>query len=181
MALITVEDVRDAMSGVTFTPEQERDLRNRIDEVQSEVEVFLRRPVQTVTITETLVPDVEGNVYFASTPVQVLTTIDGLAPDGQLTLRGYDPVLGGWTYATANTWSATGFVVVYDAGIVGTGIGAVKAFMKRVIADEMTASHDDTLTAKDLTASDPGSERTRSPKGPAEIDYTRIKNLRRPF
>ena len=137
--LVTVDDLRDYMSGVGLTTSQEDAAQDIIDGLVGQIEAVLGRPV---AIEERV--EYASSGWLSATPVQAVHEIDGYAhtaPLGRL-------VTGNLGYAAT---------VRYTGGL-GADPSArrlLRITILRAAAAEMTNRHDDTVSVKDLDIREP--------------------------
>jgi hypothetical protein len=75
MSLVLVDELKDYMSGVTFTAAQLRTAQSVIDGVQRQLERYCNRVLEPVLIQERVQADGQGRLKFSKTPVIKLISI----------------------------------------------------------------------------------------------------------
>lgn len=171
MALVTVTDLREYMSGVSLNAAQVRTAQVVLDGTQQALELHLNRPVQPVQVRETRRSNGSCDLHLSVTPVHTVISIRVV---GQSNLSTYTPdttalssgeldriwdampemdciVPGGITVGSPDTW----YTVEYIGGYNGWVDDALKLAILEVASRTMTYDHDDVLTIKDDMASEP--------------------------
>lgn len=138
-ALVTVDDLRDYMSGVGLTTSQEDAAQDIIDGIIGQIEAVLGRPVAVEERTE-----YAASGWLLATPVAAIYEIDGYAHTGPV-----GRLVGG----------SLGYVAtVRYMGGLGADPSArrlLRVTILRAAAAEMTNRHDDTVSVKDLDVREP--------------------------
>lgn len=168
--IVSVDELIDYMSNVEVDEDQRTAAELIIEGVQSEVELFLNRPVEVREVTETVWPDQDGFLWLKGTPiVELLSVTDAAGAPVALT---YFTIAGN---ALQGGYVPGPLTVRYRGGLDGKTISALKLTVLRVAAREMQNRHDDTLSVKDLSAD----HVTPLPIGLQPEDELRIARLRR--
>jgi hypothetical protein len=195
MALVTVTDLREYMSGVSLNAGQMRTAQAVLDGTQETLELYLNRPVQPVQIRERRLSNSQGDLILSVTPVYKVISVRSL---GQDTL--YEPssdttalseeevdrvvdnmavtnsvVPGGIYVGTTSAW----YIVEYIGGYNGYVDNALKLAILEVASRTMTVNHDDTLTIKADMASEPSGGGISQQKGWTDDELKRFDRLRR--
>lgn len=159
MTIVSVRRLQDYMSGLGLNVNQTQAAEDVLAGVQAELERYLNRPVELVTVTEVPVMHRSGWVETSVTPVVSTTTPGFYVVNGQLRPLYTMPRLEGF---------AADATVTYTAGYDGTapGFADVRLAILRVAAREMEPRHDDTRSVKVLnTISTPSVEVSRKGAG----------------
>ena len=196
MSLLNVQDLVDYMSNIVLSAGQRDAAREVLDGVQGEVEQFLNRRLEPVTVTETVQIDEDGYAQLSQSPIISITgvTLGDAAPlavppqpativPWSLNVRGLYVTygllaVGANAYLDPNYANGTA-VVTYVAGIDGVNgpnAALLRLTILRVAAREMTNRHDDVLGVAEVTT-------TRPPPvqliGLTDDDRKRIERMRR--
>ena len=199
MALITVSDLQTYMD-VDFTNTQEDAVTMVIEGLQSELEAYLRRPIEQGSFTETYrVPEVGRGIvnqqYYYNYPTNPETTLTspGIiyapiytlyldnSPVISVTSVSITPASASATATTQvaeqdfNAYANDQITVTYSAGLDGPIIQVFKSLMLRAATREVQNMHDDTVGLKDLTTRNVAPLET----GFSERELQSIKRYRR--
>lgn len=148
MSIMTVEKLITYMSDIGLTADQHEAAQDVLDGVEGELESYLNRPLGLRSVTEVLLVDDDGYVKPRITPVVSVTAVQGF-----VTPPTYSKVYGIYIGSMGER------SVTYTAGLniaVDPAKAAIPLAILRVAKREMTTNHDDTLSVKDLRASEPG-------------------------
>ena len=194
MALVTVTDLREYMSDVSFSAGQNRTAQTVLDGVQQTLETYLNRPVQMVQVRERRRTNFDGDLVTTVTPVyKVLTmrllgqttgteytTFDTTALSEEEADRVWDSmpvsdsiVPGGIYVGSPGQW----YIVEYIGGYNGYVDDQLKLAILEVASRIMTTNHDDTLSLKEGIANEPSGQPLA--RGWAEEELRRFDRLRR--
>lgn len=173
MTLVTGEELKAYLGGLTLTTEQEGICESVIlPGVQQELENYLNRPVEPVLVRESVRPDERGFLRFRVTPIHQIVSVgrsDGVAttlpvewapallnPEelrildewGDPELYGYqlDSMSGGIGYPTFGRRPF--YRVEYIAGYNGYVNEALKLDILRVTGREAEMQFDDTMSLR---------------------------------
>jgi hypothetical protein len=196
MAIASVADLRNYMSGVSLSAKQDAAAQMALDGVQEELELYLGRPVQPVQVREVRRADATGDIALTVTPVirvlslrpvtateatEYTTTIVPLADVAEDATRNYDT-------APEQSWIAPGgivvgaafgyYVVEYVGGYNGWGDKGLKLAILEVASRTMTVNHDDVLSIKDDIAREPANAASIQ-KGWRDDELKRFDRIRR--
>ena len=194
MAIVTVAELREYMSGVSLTASQQKAAQIVIEGTQEELETYLGRPVQFVQVREKLRSDGSGDLTFSVAPVQKIISLRmlGQATGPSLTTditplseaeaeRVVDRmslqniiIPGGAYVGRAFSW----YIVEYVGGYSGYADKALKLAIMEVASRTMTVNHDDVISIKDDFAREPNNE-ARIQKGWRDEELKRFDRLRR--
>lgn len=177
--LLTVEDLSNHMSGVTFSPAQYADAEAVLRGLERSLERRLARRFVEAQATERVFADEVGWAMLTRTPVKAVLSVDGLVP---WTINTWQtgPTRNGLNGLAPLSWST----VVYRGGGFGPEnddtMEDVKLAILEKAADLMRNRHDDTQSVKDLDTREP----IAAPAGTfhwtdAELDESGLTRLRR--
>jgi hypothetical protein len=177
--LVTVADLVDYMD-ITFTNRQKKAAGFVLEGLQSELEGWLRRPVEQATFTESYVlpnnfvgvPTASffydssldttqrpisyvlppNTVYFRNSPVASVATVTLTSPGGSVAnlVQGTDFVVQRYGIDLYRGFANDRVDVTYTAGLDGPEIKIFKLLILRAATREMQNMHDDVVGVKDL-------------------------------
>lgn len=101
MAILTADEVANAMGVVAFEPSDVDLVEMYIAIAIGEIEAYLGRPVERRVFTENVWPDASGAVYFSNTPVH---SVSELIVNGQVQDLDFFTLT---SYGFENIWSRT--------------------------------------------------------------------------
>ena len=181
MAVVTTRELSNYMSGWRYTGVQELDAQSILDGVQSELELYLNRPLQMRRTIEDVTTDYRGYAYMKVTPITAVhgvyeTDRDGLQSDLITTLPS-NFFRRGANYLVTGRANCR-IVVDYTGGQNADLHPGVKLAIKRVAAREFGFKHDDAVTL-DNTEGRPAEDPTPVPKGWTEEELKKFDRMRR--
>lgn len=173
MALVTVTDLREYMSGISLSANQMRTAQAVLDGTQQALEIYLNRPVQPVQVREKRRATDTGFLALSATPVYSVISLRVLGaeesatlPDKDVTALSPEEADRVWDAMSEDNMIAPGgidvgrsgwYVVEYVGGYNGYFDDALKLAILEVASRTMTVEHDDTLTIKADMAREPAS------------------------
>ena len=182
MSVVTLPEFQNYMSGIRMTEIQQLDAVAILDGVQSELEIYINRPLQQRRMTEQVECDPLGRVFLSVTPIVSVygvyrTNIDGtqgevVDPDA-LPQRWFTR---GGNFLTLNRGGV--FFIDYLGGVNADIVPAVKLAIKRVAAREYVAKHGDNMVVQS-TELRPPEDPTPIPKGWTDEELAKFDRLRR--
>lgn len=147
--LVSVDELRAYMSGITLDDAQETAAAAVLQGVQAELERYLQRPVEPRWFTETAALGDDGSLLTSKTPVRQVVGTELVVRAGRL-----------WPGpAFSQLLGYTAIPITYEAGFDGRleEFADVRLAILRVASREMTDRHDDTRSVRDLdTRNEPG-------------------------
>ena len=172
MALVTVADLREYMSGISLSAAQIRTAQGVLDGVQQTLETYLNRPVQPMHVRERRRSNPSGDLVVTITPVYKVISVQamGQAEPTEYTHEEVSPMAEEdvdrmWDAMPLDTAIVPGGIYVGNPGVwytveyVGGYNGYIDASLKLAILEVasriMTANHDDTLSLKEGMVSAP--------------------------
>lgn len=190
MSLLSVQDLVDYMSGITLSAGQRDAAREVLDGVQGEVELYLNRVLEPVSVTETVQIDDNNYAQLSRSPIISITGVtvaDGAVPatvvPWSLNNRGlyvtYGLLAVGLNSYLDPNYSQGTVIVTYTAGIdgiSGPNAALLRLTILRVAAREMTPRHDDVLGVAETRTVRPDPP---PPIGLTDDDRRRIDRMRR--
>lgn len=181
MAVVTTRELSNYMSGWRYTTVQEIDAQAILDGVQSELELYLNRPLQMRRLVEDVTTDFRGYAYLKVTPITAVHGLYRTDREGQqgelITSLPSNFFRRGANYLI--TGSANSRLIVDYTGGVNADINpGVKLAIKRVAAREFAYKHDDAVTL-DNTEGRPSEDPTPVPKGWTDEELKKFDRLRR--
>lgn len=173
MAIIEVDDLIDYMSDIDLSSDQRTAAEFVIAGAQAEVESYLGRPLERVTRTETLVPDLNGVIWPYATPIVSVSGITYLG-NGGVILPMLVPVVNPGSNGIYVGWGYGPVTITYVGGLHPQAVPIARLTVLRIAAREMENRHDDTLSVRDLStdSSDP------NPLGMQPEDERRLERWR---
>jgi hypothetical protein len=179
VAVVTPGDLKNYMSGISMNPVQEEAAYIVIAGVQQELERYINRPVELTLVREAVLTSPEGYGHLSVTPVHRIESIRAVQSAAPWTLptgiiEGPElPAFDGaiLDYAPANYGAGLlvpggidlglgggYFVITYTGGggpLVAQYLDAIKLAVLRVASREFQQMHDDSMTLRNLDASEP--------------------------
>lgn len=190
MAIVTVPEFQNYMSGVRMTPVQEQSAQTILDGVQSELESYLNRPVQVHRLQE-LVSVRDGAIYPRVTPIQHIYSLSHLDQSGNpgppikrftnnSIFQGKNFIEYGRYYGYGSYgYGFTDRVLLdYAAGINGDKHPGLKTAILRVASREFTGKLDGSMTIQNLDGRTPDSPEP-TVRGWTEDELKKFDRLRR--
>lgn len=160
MSIVDVENLKDYMSNFDMDSDQESAAEIILAGLQKELERYLNRPILTKTITETVPTDTVGLAVPSYTPVISIIKIhfkssffvNSVSQEFDITDYAWMPE-GIYTGIRNDQVTLT-----YEAGLglADDELDDLKLGILRAAAREMTTRHDDTLSVKELAATNEG-------------------------
>lgn len=186
MAIVTVHEFRNYMSGVRMTPVQEQSAQTILDGVQSELEGYLRRPVQVHRIQE-VVSVKNGAIYPAVTPIQHIYSLTPMNAQGgmgrpeprftnNVFSQGKNYIEYGHYYGIEYGYNR--LWLDYAAGINGDKNPGLKTAILRVASREFVGKLDGSMTITSLDGRAPDSPEPTT-RGWSEEELKKFDHLRR--
>lgn len=146
MTIVSVLDLTDYMSGIDLKVHygQENAAEMVLAGVQGEIEAYINRPLEPVTVTETLTFDPWTNELSEPrvTPIISVSTDGWTLLNGRLVPPGG---INGWFPSILEYINVNGYAVTYVAGLDGANIPHIRLEIMRIAAREMSNKHDDTV------------------------------------
>lgn len=146
MSLVTPDDLRNHMNGIEFGADQQKAVEAVLAGLQSQLERFLRRPIEIRSFTRTARVDRGTGLFWTHTPLVSVTEIVTAASDAIDPVNYTSPplrMLGGYGYSEDIT-------VTYTAGL--DGHSDEYADLRLLILDAgsrgVTHRHDNTISVR---------------------------------
>ncbi len=174
MALVTVTDLREYMSGISLSANQMRTAQTVLDGTQQALELWLNRPVQPVQVREKRRATATGEIALSATPVYSVISVRRLAQEEAATLPEKDTTPLSpeeadrvWDAMSEDNMIVPGginvgrpgwYIVEYVGGYNGYIDDALKLAILEVASRTMTYEHDDALTIKADMAREPSAQ-----------------------
>lgn len=188
MAIVTVSEFQNYMSGVRMNPVQEQSAQTILNGVQSELEGWLRRPVQVHRFQE-LVSVRDGAIYPAVTPIQHVYSLAHMNQAGQpgpaiprfvnnALFQGKNFIEYGRYYGNHGYGYTDRLMLDYAAGINGDKHPGLKVAILRVASREFTGKLDGSMTIQSLDGRAPDSPEPTT-RGWQEAELKQFDHLRR--
>lgn len=168
--IVTVEQLRDYMSGIGLNADQAQGAEDILVGVQAELERYLRRPLELTTVTEPIEISPSGYIATTVSPIVSVATSGYYVTAGQIR-----PLytLSGIGFGDPTTITYTGG---YDG--LSPAFADVRLAILRVAAREVEQRHDDTRSVKDLSTRNEGEMQLRQRVGWLPEELTKFDSLR---
>lgn len=179
MSVVTTEELSNYMSGWRYSDVQLQDAQAILDGVQSDLELYLNRPLQRRRLLEQVTADFQGRAWMKVTPI---VAVHGFKRENAVTGL-HEPIPGmTFDYRKGSNFIRIGahatVLVDYTAGINADVQPNVKLAIKRVAAREFTMKHDDTVTLENTEGRVP-EDATPTEKGWTVLELAKFDRMRR--
>lgn len=177
--LVSVTQLVDRMSGVSFSPGERQDAERVLAAVQRSLERHLNRPLEGGPRVERTFTDAQGVAWLGARPQSVTSIVlHNLAPLPDQPVLYWTVVPGGVSVGVVGVEVTISYVVA-DPRVNGDDLADVQARILDVAARAMGQSHDDVLTVSDLTTRNERAEGAGSPRWWQPAELAEFERLRR--
>lgn len=207
MAVVTNEELRTYMGGISLSPTQLQTLTYIIEGVQQELEMYINRAIEPTQIRELVATDATGVAYLSQSPISAILKISNFSRSSPLNVRelgviemgdltpfegaqhdyipegdGIDLIVPGGINLGITSGDGARFVVEYIGGggaFIARYLKGIKLAVMRVAAREAQHMVDGAMTIKNVSATEPMDPNGNIPKGWQPWELERFDRIRR--